>query len=66
MVKNFANKDRTLLGRKRFKRFENIERVALRKLVMLQAAADLCDLEIPPGNPTLDRLMIGPRSVKQP
>lgn len=51
MIKSFANKDtKILFERKRSKRFANIERVALRKLVMLNASSDLCDLEVPPGN----------------
>lgn len=51
MIKSFANKETKLLfERRRSKRFANIERAALRKLVMLNAATELCDLEVPPGN----------------
>jgi proteic killer suppression protein len=51
MIKSFADKDtKSLFERKRSKRFANIERAALRKLVMLNAASEIFDLEIPPGN----------------
>ena len=35
---------------KRIRRFVNIERVALRKLAMLNRAGRLDDLRVPPGN----------------
>ncbi len=35
---------------KRVKRFANIETVAIRKLAMLNRAATLHDLRVPPGN----------------
>lgn len=51
MITSFANKDtRLLFERKKSRRFSNIERPALRKLVMLHAAKELRDLEMPPGN----------------
>ncbi len=51
MIKNFADKGtKELFLRKKSKRFSNIQRVALRKLVMLHAAKNLKDLEVPPGN----------------
>lgn len=34
----------------RVKRFVNIQTVAMRKLAMLNRAADLDDLKVPPGN----------------
>lgn len=37
------------------RRFRNFERVAMRKLAMLNAAGDLLDLQVPPGN-RLERL----------
>ena len=39
-----------LFDGKRIKRFVNIENVAMRKLAMLNRAADLSDLRVPPGN----------------
>ena len=51
MIKSFADKQTAdLYERKRSKHFVNIERVALRKLVIINAATDLADLEVPPGN----------------
>ena len=51
MIKSFADKDtQKLFERRSSKRFKNIERVALRKLVMLHAAMILDDLRMPPGN----------------
>lgn len=51
MIKSFrcAETER-LFRRERSKKFRNIDRIALRKLVMLDAAADLRDLAAPPGN----------------
>lgn len=40
----------SLFNGKRVKRFVNIETVAMRKLAMLNRAATLQDLRIPPGN----------------
>jgi proteic killer suppression protein len=39
-----------LWKRERETKFSNIENVALRKLAMLNAAANLNDLRVPPGN----------------
>lgn len=51
MIRSFADKDtERLAGRHRVRRFVNIERVALRKLAMLEAAHVLDDLRVPPGN----------------
>ncbi|HEX4793343.1 MAG TPA: type II toxin-antitoxin system RelE/ParE family toxin [Humisphaera sp.] len=41
---------RDLFAGKRIKRFVNIETVAMRKLAMLNRAAKLEDLRVPPGN----------------
>ena len=40
----------SLFKGKRVKRFVNIEAVAMRKLAMLNRAATLHDLRVPPGN----------------
>lgn len=40
----------SLFNGKRVKRFVNIQTVAMRKLAMLNRAATLQDLKIPPGN----------------
>jgi proteic killer suppression protein len=51
MILSFANKDTELLANHiRVKKFEKIERIALRKLLQLEAAELLTDLVIPPGN----------------
>jgi proteic killer suppression protein len=51
MIRSFACRDTEhLAARTRVRRFVNIERVALRKLTMLDAAAVLDDLRVPPGN----------------
>lgn len=44
-----------LFGGKRVKRFVNFEAAAMRKLAMLNRAARLGDLRVPPGN-RLERL----------
>lgn len=50
-IKSFADADtQALFGRQRVRRWVNIEAVALRKLAMLNRAAVLDDLRIPPGN----------------
>ena len=56
MIISFANKDtESLANHVRVKRFERIERIALRKLLQLEVAKKLSDLAIPPGN-RLERL----------
>ena len=51
MIKSFRCKDtESLFKRERVKRFGNIERVARRKLEMLDAATALGDLRALPGN----------------
>jgi toxin HigB-1 len=51
MIKSFRCADTELLFRRqRVKRFVNIESVARRKLNLLQAAASLEFLRVPPGN----------------
>jgi proteic killer suppression protein len=56
MIKTFKNTDtQELFNGERVKRFVNIETVALRKLAMLNRAACLNDLRVPPAN-RLERL----------
>jgi proteic killer suppression protein len=56
MIKTFKNTDtQELFNGERVKRFVNIETVALRKLAMLNRAACLDDLRVPPAN-RLERL----------
>jgi proteic killer suppression protein len=51
MINSFACKETELLfSSNNAPRFKNIERVARRKLLMLQAAPDLKSLRVPPGN----------------
>ena len=51
MIRNFAHKDtEALFNRKRVRRFGQFERLARRKLEMLEAATELDDLRSPPGN----------------
>ncbi|MDR3445738.1 type II toxin-antitoxin system RelE/ParE family toxin [Dyella sp.] len=51
MIKTFANKDTEALANgERVRRWVNIESVARRKLALLQAAATLDFLRVPPGN----------------
>jgi proteic killer suppression protein len=51
MIKNFACKEtQRLFETGKSRRFGNIARVALRKLDMIQYAADLHDLAVPPAN----------------
>jgi proteic killer suppression protein len=51
MIRGFFDKDtERLAGGQRVRRFVNFERVALRKLAMLNAAHVLHDLRAPPGN----------------
>jgi toxin HigB-1 len=56
VIKSFRSVDtERLANRERVKRFRSIERVALRKLKMIDAASELRDLMNPPGN-RLERL----------
>jgi proteic killer suppression protein len=51
VIKTFADKDtEALFNGDRVRRFVNIEAVARRKLVQLNAAATLDFLRVPPGN----------------
>ncbi len=48
MIRSFADKDtERLIGRQSVRRFQSFERVALRKLVALDAASTLADLKGP-------------------
>ena len=48
MIRSFADKDaERLFGRQSVRRFQSFERVALRKLVLLDAATTLADLKGP-------------------
>jgi toxin HigB-1 len=51
MIKSFRSKDTELLfQREQVRKWTNIERPALRKLVQLDLAKSLTDLRVPPGN----------------
>lgn len=51
MIHSFACADTELLFNSRFvARFQGIERIARRKLLLLHAATDLVSLNVPPGN----------------
>lgn len=52
MIKSFADRrTKDLFGRERVKGLsDEIQRAALRKLLMLDAAAGIEDLRVPPGN----------------
>ncbi|MDR1952939.1 MAG: type II toxin-antitoxin system RelE/ParE family toxin [Clostridiales Family XIII bacterium] len=51
MIISFADRDtEKLANHMRVKRFEKIERIAIRKLLQLEIAATLGDLSVPPGN----------------
>ena len=51
MIKSFRSRQtERLFNCERVREFQSIERVALRKLVMLDAATELRDLSVPPGN----------------
>jgi proteic killer suppression protein len=51
LIRSFADRDtERLYQRERVNRFRSFERIALRKLRMLDAAASLVDLKTPPGN----------------
>ena len=56
MIVSYANKDTELLANHvRVKKYEKVERIALRKLLQIEVAKSLSDLAIPPGN-RLERL----------
>ena len=51
MIRTFADRDtERLFQRERITRFRAFERIALRKLRVLDAAANVTDLRVPPGN----------------
>ena len=52
MIKNFRDKEAEKVFRREFSRKlpAELQRVALRKLWMLDAAQDLADLKVPPSN----------------
>ena len=51
MIRSFANRATERLARReRVRQFAGFDRVALRKLAMIEAAAVLDDLRVPPGN----------------
>jgi proteic killer suppression protein len=52
MIRSFADKHtERLFAREKVKAFAaNLQRVALRKLLLLDAAESLADLRVPPGN----------------
>ncbi len=51
MIRSFADREtERLFRRERVGRFRAFERIALRKLRMVDAAADIADLRVPPGN----------------
>ncbi|MBI3822262.1 MAG: type II toxin-antitoxin system RelE/ParE family toxin [Planctomycetes bacterium] len=52
MIRTFADKNtQRLFERERVKRFAaSLQRIALRKLLILDAAESLDDLHVPPGN----------------
>jgi len=52
MIKSFCDRQtENIFRRNRVKNFsQNVQRVALRKLVILDAAESLDDLRVPPGN----------------
>ena len=52
MIKNFADKETEKVYNQIFSRKipQDIQRIALRKLIMMNNAADLEDLRIPPAN----------------
>lgn len=51
MIRTFKDKDtEAVFNRERCSKFANIARAAYRKLKMIDYAASLVDLKIPPGN----------------
>lgn len=57
MIRSFRDRDtQRLAGRERVKKWSpELQKIALRKLRMLDAATEVADLRIPPGN-RLERL----------
>jgi proteic killer suppression protein len=57
MIRSFRDRDtQRLAGRERVRKWSlDLQKLALRKLRMLDAAAEVADLRIPPGN-RLERL----------
>ncbi len=51
MIQSFADKDtEDLFNSEKNRRFDDIARVALRKLIQMNQGRDLSDLAVPPGN----------------
>jgi proteic killer suppression protein len=51
MIRSFANRDsEALFDDQRVRRFASIERLARRKLLVLDATRQLQELSVPPGN----------------
>ncbi len=51
MIRSFRDRDSArLAARERVRRFHGFDRIALRKLAMIEAAHVLDDLRVPPGN----------------
>ena len=57
MIRSFSDKETEKVFNQKFSRKlpETIQRIALHKLIMINNAADLNDLRVPPAN-TLERL----------
>jgi proteic killer suppression protein len=67
VIRSFRDKDTGDIFRQmRVPRFQNIERVALRRLIQIDSAAELRDLASPPGNrlETLEGNRVGQYSVR--
>jgi proteic killer suppression protein len=67
VIKSFRCKDtEAMFGGSRVARFANIQTIAMRKLAMLNQAAQLDDLRIPPGNrlEALRRERVGQHSIR--
>ncbi len=68
MIKSFADKDtQRLFGREQVRRFPvTLQRAMLRKLVAVDAAEQLEDLRVPPGNrlEKLKRDRVGQYSIR--
>jgi toxin HigB-1 len=51
MIQSFSDRDtEELFQNERNRRFNNIARIALRKLIQMNQAGTLDDLKVPPGN----------------